>query len=263
MSDVPQEVSPQKVSPRKVNPRKVGLVTGAGSGIGRATALAFARSGAAVAVLDIDGGTAAETAETIRKDGGEALALTVDIADELSVRTAVGRTVAAYGGLDFAVNNAGMASHHRQLDQMNSEEFERVVHVNLAGTFLCMKYEMPLLKGGGAIVNIASNGGLYAIPRAPAYVAAKHGIVGLTKAAAVDYAPDNIRVNAVCPGPTLTPGFEQVAAGTDMIAMQGAITPLGRLATPEEAAAAAVWLCSDAASYVTGIALSVDGGRRA
>ncbi|WP_413797597.1 SDR family NAD(P)-dependent oxidoreductase [Streptomyces iranensis] len=243
--------------------RKVGLVTGAGSGIGRATALEFARSGAAVAVLDIDESTAAETTEMIRKDGGEALSVRVDIADEHSVRAAVERTLAAYGGLDFAVNNAGLASHHRQLDRMHLDEFERVVHVNLAGTFLCMKYELPLLEGGGAIVNIASNGGLYAIPTAPAYVAAKHGIVGLTKVAAVDYAPRDIRVNAVCPGPTRTPGLERVAAGTDMLAVQEAITPLGRLATPQEAAAAAVWLCSDAASYVTGIALSVDGGRRA
>ncbi|GLV78422.1 SDR family NAD(P)-dependent oxidoreductase [Streptomyces hygroscopicus] len=244
---------------------KIGLVTGAGSGIGRATAIELARQGATVTVTDIDEATAAETTEMIRKDGGEALAVTVDIADEGSVRAAVERTVTAYGGLDFAVNNAGMASHHQQLDQMTLDQFERVVRVNLAGTFLCMKYELPALRrrGGGAIVNIASNGGLYAIPTAPAYVAAKHGIVGLTKVAAVDYAPHGIRVNAVCPGPTLTAGFEKVAAGTDMVARQAAITPLGRLATPEEAAAAAVWLCSDAASYVTGTAMSVDGGRRA
>ncbi|MEW2297960.1 SDR family oxidoreductase [Streptomyces sp. NPDC006743] len=244
-------------------PRRAGLVTGAGSGIGRAAALELARGGAAVAVLDIDADSAAETAGLIRAQGGEALAVTVDIADERSVRDAVQRTVAAYGGLRFAVNNAGLASHHRQLDQMSLEEFEQVVRVNLAGTFLCMKHELPLLGDGGAIVNVASNGGLYAIPTAPAYVAAKHGIVGLTKVAAVDYAPRGIRVNAVCPGPTRTPGFEQVAAGTDLIALQESITPLGRMATPEEAAAAVVWLCSDAASYVTGIALSVDGGRRA
>jgi NAD(P)-dependent dehydrogenase (short-subunit alcohol dehydrogenase family) len=243
--------------------RKAGLVTGAGSGIGRATALELARSGAAVAVLDIDEAAATETTELIRKNGGEALAVSVDIADESSVRAAVERTVAAYGGLDFAVNNAGVASHNRQLDEMTMDEFERVVRINLTGTFLCMKYELPLLKGGGSIVNVASNGGLYAIPHAPAYVAAKHGVVGLSKVAAVDYAPDNIRVNAVCPGPTDTPAFTQVAAGTDMVARQAAITPLGRLATPEEVAATVAWLCSDAASYVTGIAVSVDGGRRA
>ncbi|TVT62620.1 SDR family oxidoreductase [Amycolatopsis rhizosphaerae] len=243
--------------------RRVGLVTGAGSGIGRATALLFARSGAAVGVFDINEAAAAETTGMIRDEGGEALAVTVDIADERSVRAAIERVSTEYGGLDFAVNNAGLSSR-RKLDELTPDEFDRVVRVNLAGTFLCMKYELPLLrKRGGAIVNIASNGGLYAIGQAPAYVAAKHGVVGLTKVAAVDYAPEGVRVNAVCPGPTRTPGFEKWAGDTDMIVRQEAITPLGRLATPEEAAEAAVWLCSDAASYITGIALSVDGGRRA
>ncbi|OXM49687.1 SDR family NAD(P)-dependent oxidoreductase [Amycolatopsis alba] len=241
---------------------KRGLVTGAGSGIGRAAAIDFARQGASVAVLDRDETAAAETAALIDESGGEARAIAVDIADEESVRAAVERTVATYGGLDFAVNNAGMSSRG-PLDQMTLDEFERVVHVNLSGTFLCLKHELPVLGRGGAIVNVASNGGLAAIPNAPGYVAAKHGVVGLTKVAAVDYASRGIRVNAVCPGPTRTPGFEKWAAGTDIIAMQAAITPLGRLATAEEAAAAAVWLCSDAASFVTGIALSVDGGRRA
>ncbi|NEA14674.1 SDR family NAD(P)-dependent oxidoreductase [Streptomyces halstedii] len=243
---------------------KVGLVTGAGSGIGRAIASGLARRGAAVAVLDLDEAAAHETAEKITGAGGRAIAIRVDIADEDSVRSAIGRTVAELGRLDLAVNNAGVPSSGRQLTGMPAQEWERVLRINLTGTFFCLKHGIPELRraGGGAIVNIASGGGLHAIPLSPAYVAGKHGVVGLTKAAAVDYAADGIRVNAVAPGMTRTAHLDRAVEGTGLIAQHKALTPLGRLATPDEIADAAVWLCSDESSYITGTTLSVDGGRR-
>jgi NAD(P)-dependent dehydrogenase (short-subunit alcohol dehydrogenase family) len=244
---------------------KAGLVTGAGGGIGRASALEFARRGASVAVIDLDERAATETTALITEKGGEAVAIAADIGEEGSVQRAIAQVVERFGGLDFALNNAAIPSVNRELTDLTFAEWDRVVRVNLTGTFLCMKHELPELRrrGGGAIVNMASNGGLYAIPHAPAYVASKHGVVGLSKVAAVDYAPENIRVNALCPGPTLTPMYESVAGEPEMMRRQAAITPLGRLADPDEVAAAAVWLCSAEASYVTGIAMSVDGGRRA
>ncbi|AKA01286.1 2-hydroxycyclohexanecarboxyl-CoA dehydrogenase [Streptomyces noursei ZPM] len=244
---------------------KVGLVTGSGSGIGRAIASGLARRGAAVAVLDLDEAAAHETAEAITAAGGRTIAVPVDIADEGSVHSAIRTTVTAFGQLDLAVNNAGVASSGRELTEMTAPEWERVLRINLTGTFFCVKHEIPELRraGGGAIVNIASGGGLYAIPRSPAYVAGKHGVIGLTKAAAVDYASDGIRVNALAPGMTRTAKLEQVAEGTGMIAQHEALTPLGRLATPDEIADAAIWLCSDESAYITGTTLSADGGRRA
>ncbi|MFN3004144.1 SDR family NAD(P)-dependent oxidoreductase [Mycolicibacterium wolinskyi] len=254
---------------------KAGLVTGAGSGIGRAIAVGLAQRGVAVMVLDVDPNAAEQTAETITGPGGQAIAVAADIADEDAVRDAVTAVVDEFGRLDIAVNNAAIASTDHDLTGMSGRHWERVLRINLTGTFFCLKYEIPQMvrAGGGAIVNIASTGGLYAIPRAPAYVASKHGVVGLTKVAAVDYARDGIRVNAVAPAITRTAMFDevadgtdmvaQVADGTDMVAQQEAATPLGRLATPQEIADAAIWLCSDEASYITGTVLSVDGGRRA
>ncbi|WP_229480188.1 MULTISPECIES: SDR family NAD(P)-dependent oxidoreductase [Mycolicibacterium] len=244
---------------------KAGLVTGAGSGIGRAIATGLARRGAAVAVLDIDADGAEATRSTIAEAGGTAVAVTTDIADEDSVRSAIRQTVETFGGLNFAVNNAAITSTGQDLTAMQLTAWDRIIRINLTGTFLSMKYEIPelLRAGGGAIVNVASNGGLYAIPQAPSYVASKHGVVGLTKVAAVDYASAGIRVNAVAPGITRTEMFDRVDPGAETIALQEAATPLGRFATPDEIAEAVIWLCSDHSSYVTGIAMSVDGGRRA
>jgi len=243
---------------------KVGLVTGSGNGIGRAIASGLARRGAAVAVLDLDEAAAEKTSAAITAAGGTAIAVPVDIANENSVRAAIRRTVAAFGRLDIAVNNAGIPASPQDLTEVTAQAWERVLQVDLTGTFFCVKHEIPeLRRAGGAIVNIASGAGLHAIPRSAAYVASKHGVIGLTKAAAFDYARDGIRVNALVPGMTRTAALDRHAEGTRMIAQHEALTPLGRLGTPDEVADAAIWLCSDEAAYVTGTTLAVDGGRRA
>jgi NAD(P)-dependent dehydrogenase (short-subunit alcohol dehydrogenase family) len=244
---------------------KVGLVTGAASGIGRASALAFAARGAAVGVLDVQEAAAVATAAEIEELGGSALAIGVDVGDEPSVKAAITQLVETFGGIDFAHNNAAVHTGNGLVEDVPTDKWEMMLRVNLSGVFFCMKHELPHLRarGGGAIVNTASVAGLHSGRGMPAYVTTKHGVVGLTRAAAVDYGPLGVRINALCPGSTLTPMLEQFTAGTDGVAERERSIPLGRLGTPDELADAVVWLCSDEASFVTGAAFVVDGGQRA
>jgi NAD(P)-dependent dehydrogenase (short-subunit alcohol dehydrogenase family) len=242
---------------------KVALVTGAGSGIGRASALAFAREGACVVVVDKDDIKGEETVLLVEKDGGEAVFVHADVSIAADVEAMVGRALDCFGRIDCAHNNAGVVGHAAATHQCTEENWDRTVAINLKGVWLCMRHEIPqmLIQGGGAIVNTSSGAGLVGFPGLPAYVASKHGIVGLTRAAALEYAHAGIRVNAICPGTTLTPMLEGFMGGDpEMEAAMRAAQPIGRMASPDEIAEAAVWLCSDAASFVTGHPLVVDGG---
>ena len=245
---------------------KVVVVTGGGSGMGRAAALAFAREGARVMVADIHGEAAEATAATIRAAGGEALAVAVNVAQATQVEAMIEATMTAWGRLDCAFNNAGINIEHGPLVECTEEEWERVLAVNLKGVWLCMKAEIPRMlaggdSGGGRIVNNASIVGLRGSRNTPAYVASKHGIVGLTRAAALEYGQAGIRVNAVCPGAIKTQMYLD-REGDDPAnnARIAAANPLNRLGNPEDVASAVLWLCSDAASFVTGHCLVVDGG---
>ena len=244
---------------------KAGLVTGAGSGIGRASARLFAAEGATgIVVADIDGEAAAETAEQVGRMGVTAVALAVDIAVGPEVEHMVAVAVERFGRLDFAHNNAGMAGAPGRTGDCTEDNWRRVIDVMLTGTWLCMKHELVQMVAqgrGGAIVNTSSTVGFTANPGLPAYVAAKHGILGVTKAAALEYIGHGIRVNAICPGATMT-GMMLNNSGADAESLRriAASQPGGRIADPSEQAEAAVWLCSDRASFVTGVALPVDNG---
>ena len=242
---------------------KIALVTGAGSGIGRATALVFAREGAKVVVSDIAVEGGEETVRQIEAAGGEAVFVKADVSKAADVEALVTRTVETYGRLDCAFNNAGIEGGVKPTIDCTEEEFDRTIAVNLTGVWLCMKYEIQhmLSQGGGAIVNTASVAGLIGFPGLPDYVASKHGVLGLTKTAALEYAKSGIRVNAVCPGVIQTPMVErgaQLSPGFDEIAVS--MEPVGRFGQPAEIGEAVVWLCSDAASFVTGHPMTVDGG---
>lgn len=241
---------------------KTALVTGGSRGIGLATARAFAREGAAVVIASRDAGSGERAAAEIG-----AVFLQADVSSAADVERLLGAVGERFGGLDYACNNAGAAAAPQRLADGSREEWDRLIAVNLTGTWLCMKHEIPLMVGraGAAIVNVSSRLGLTANPFGLApYIASKHGVVGLTKSAAVEYARDGLRVNAVCPGFVRTDMIAPVTGGTpEGEAPWGAMHPLGRIATPEEVAEAVVWLCSDRSSFITGVALPVDGGHLA
>jgi NAD(P)-dependent dehydrogenase (short-subunit alcohol dehydrogenase family) len=240
---------------------KVAIVTGGGSGLGRACAHALGRAGASVLVADVDAGGGAETVAGME---GAAAFLQVDVTEQDEVAGMVEGAVERFGRLDIAVNNAGMTGVSAPTADYTLDDWNRAIALNLTGVFLCLKHEIPAMIAsgdGGAIVNMASGAGLVGFAGLPAYVASKHGVVGLTRAAALEYVKAGIRVNAVCPGSTRTPMLEGFMGGNpDIERAMTAGVPLGRLGRPEEIAEAVVWLCSDAASFVVGHAMAVDGG---
>ena len=243
---------------------KVALVTGAGMGIGRAIALAFAREGAGVVAADINANAGKETVELIGKAGGKAVFAQCDVTKGEEVKAMVETTVREFGRLDFACNDAGIHNPlPESLTEVDEDMWDKIIAVNLKGVMLCMKHEVPpmLKQGGGVIVNIASLGGLFAEPGSYAYTASKHGVMGLTKVAAFQYARDGIRISAVCPACIDTPML--ASAPEEVRQYLKSLHPIGRFGKPEEVAAAVMWLCSDLSAFVTGTGVVLDGGASA
>jgi NAD(P)-dependent dehydrogenase (short-subunit alcohol dehydrogenase family) len=243
---------------------RVAIVTGGGSGIGRATALALVREGARVVVADVSETDGENVVKDIKQSGGEAFFVRTDVSQSADVQALVDRTIESYSRLDYAVNNAGVGGTLALTADYSELDWNRVIGVNLTGVWLCMKHEIPRIldQGGGAIVNVSSILGWVGFANACAYTSSKHGIIGLTKVAAMEYATQGIRVNAVCPAFIATPMLERagLTAGSEIYNAVVALHPIKRLGTPEEVAELIVWLCSDAASFVTGSAMLVDGG---
>jgi NAD(P)-dependent dehydrogenase (short-subunit alcohol dehydrogenase family) len=242
---------------------KVALVTGAGSGMGLAAAQAFAEEGAAVALVDINESAVRTAADQLVAGGHKAAAIRCDVTDEAQVKAMVEQTLSAFGRLDAAFNNAGVQSLAVETADASSEEFDRVNAINLRSVWLCMKYELLHMRtqGSGAIVNNSSIGGLIGIPGRAIYHATKHGVIGLTKSAALEYAARGIRINAVCPGAIETPMVaKMIAKEPESMKDITREQPIGRLGRPEEVASAVLWLCSPGSSFVIGHALAVDGG---
>jgi NAD(P)-dependent dehydrogenase (short-subunit alcohol dehydrogenase family) len=243
---------------------KVAIVTGAGSGIGRESARLFAAEGAAVLVTDVDDAGGAETVDLIAAAGGEGSFLRVDVTSESDVEGMVGAAVERYGGLDCAHNNAGISDPPVDFTDMTLESWNRMLAIQLTGTFLCMKHELRqlLAAGGGAICNTASGAAFVPAPGQVHYTSAKHGVLGLTRQGASDYARQGVRVNAVCPGVVDTPMLQRFMASDPVMAeLLPTLPPPGRMATPREIAECAVWLCSDRSSYVSGVSMAVDHGQ--
>ena len=240
---------------------KVALVAGASRGIGAVTAQAFARAGAMVVLAARDAHALDAVAQSIRAAGGQAIAVPTDVGEAASVERLVSRTIDAFGRLDAAFNNATDGPAPAPLADIDPADFDRGIRTNIRGTFLGMKYQIRamLRSGGGAIVNMASSAGLSGVSNLAAYVAGKAGIIGLTKAAALDYADQGIRVNVLAPGPILTHHLER--AGEEAQRLAGLATPMRRIGRAEEVAAAVLWLCSDQSSFITGVTVPVDGGQ--